>query len=285
MRELASAPMPTYLKFRPGRPLSCATEHALYFSIARCRRNVPASRGSQHRRSQQRITRGKFMLGRTRNFSAAIALAAGWLLALPAGAQVVDFGKYPDWKGQWTRAPVPGVTSFTYGPPWDPGKPEARGQQAPLTPEYRAIFEANLADQAAGGPGTWYGHTCRGHGIPAIMSVFFPMEIVILPEITYLVANDVHVFDESLPMVVGGRKISNRPISAASLSANGSTRAGAVVTTRLKSRPADSRARARSTSAAFPCTKTIRPSSKNESTSTRPTAICCTTRSPYWTML
>jgi hypothetical protein len=74
------------------------------------------------------------------------------LLALPADAQVVDFGKYPDWKGQWTRAPVPGVTSFKYGPPWDPAKPEARGQQAPLTPDYRAIFEANLADRLPAGP-------------------------------------------------------------------------------------------------------------------------------------
>jgi hypothetical protein len=132
-------------------------------------------------------------LMRCRHSVAMIALAAG-LFAPPAAAQVVDFGKYPDWKGQWTRAPVPGVTSFTYGPPWDTGKPEARGQQAPLTPEYQAIFEKNLVDQAAGGPGTWYGHTCRGHGMPAIMSVFFPMEIAVLPDTTYIVANDVHVY-------------------------------------------------------------------------------------------
>jgi hypothetical protein len=111
-----------------------------------------------------------------------------------AAAQVVDFSKYPDWKGQWMRAPVPGVTSFKYGPPWDTGKPEGRGQQAPLTPEYQAIFEANLVDQDAGGTGTWYGHTCRGHGMPTIMSVYFPMEIVVLPEATYIVANDVHVY-------------------------------------------------------------------------------------------
>jgi hypothetical protein len=127
------------------------------------------------------------------NWIAAFALATAFC-ALPAGAQVIDFGKYPDWKGQWARATIPGVASFKYGPPWDPAKPEARAQQAPLTPEYQAIFEANLADQAAGGPGTWYGHTCRGHGLPAIMSVFFPMEIVILPETTYIIANDVHVY-------------------------------------------------------------------------------------------
>ena len=33
----------------------------------------------------------------------AVALAAA-LLATPSAAQVVDFGKYPDFKGQWVRA-------------------------------------------------------------------------------------------------------------------------------------------------------------------------------------
>jgi hypothetical protein len=129
----------------------------------------------------------------SRSLSPMLATAVA-LIAWPAAAQVVDFGKYPDWKGQWTRAPIPGVTSFTYGPPWDSTKPEALGQHAPLTPEYQAIYEANLADQAAGGPGTWYGHTCRGHGVPAIMTVYFPMEIVVQPDTTYIIANDVHVY-------------------------------------------------------------------------------------------
>jgi redox-sensitive bicupin YhaK (pirin superfamily) len=31
---------------------------------------------------------------------------------------------------------------------FDPHKPAGRAQQAPLTPEYQAIFEANMADQA-----------------------------------------------------------------------------------------------------------------------------------------
>jgi len=118
-----------------------------------------------------------------------IALAVG-TLALPVGAQVIDLGKYPDLKGQWLR-PVRGP--FVHGPPWDTSKPEGPGQQAPLTDEYRAIYEENLADQAAGGPGNWPGTTCRGHGMPAVMVVFQPMEIVILPDITYIIPNDVHV--------------------------------------------------------------------------------------------
>src|SRR5215475_13741410 len=80
-----------------------------------------------------------------RSLMQAIALA---LVAFPAGAQVLDLGKYPDLKGQWRRAPVPGAVGQ---PPHDPSKPSGRGQQAPLTGEYQAVFEANLADQAQGG--------------------------------------------------------------------------------------------------------------------------------------
>ena len=121
---------------------------------------------------------------------AAIALIAG-LLAPPAAAQMIDLGKYPDLKGQWLR---PTQGPFVHGPPWDTSKPEGLGQQAPLTSEYQAIYEADLADQAAGGPGNnWPGATCRGHGMPAVMVVFQPMEILVLPDITYIIPNDVHV--------------------------------------------------------------------------------------------
>ena len=96
------------------------------------------------------------MLDRT--FIGVVALTAG-LLAVPAAAEVIDLGKYPDLKGQWLR---PTRGPFVHGPPWDTSKPEGRGQQAPLTNEYQAIYEANLADQAAGGPGNWPGSTCRG---------------------------------------------------------------------------------------------------------------------------
>jgi hypothetical protein len=121
----------------------------------------------------------------------AIAVLSLGLVALPVSAQMVDFSKYPDLKGQWLR-PVRGP--YVFGPPWDTSKPEGRGQQAPLTNEYKAIYEANLADQDAGGPGNWPGVTCRGHGMPAVMAVFQPMEIVVLPEVTYIIPTDVHVY-------------------------------------------------------------------------------------------
>ena len=106
-----------------------------------------------------------------------IALAAAMIFA-STGAQAFDETKYPDWSGQWRRPP--GV-----GNQWDTSKPPRQGQ-APLTPEYQAIYEANLADQAAGGQGTDPTYTCIPDGMPRAMIVILPMEIVILPKITYI---------------------------------------------------------------------------------------------------
>src|SRR6201990_2894496 len=72
---------------------------------------------------------------------------------------------YPDWSGQWRR---------TGGIQWDPTNPIGRGQQAPLTPEYQAIFEASLADQDKGGGGSRPG-TCVTAGIPSVMQACQPM--------------------------------------------------------------------------------------------------------------
>src|SRR6202166_3556389 len=107
------------------------------------------------------------------------------------GARAADESKYPDWRGQWSRAPT-GVAGQPQ-PPFDPSKPWGLGEEAPLTPEYQAIYEANLKDQAAGGPGT-NGASCRSHGMPMMMNVLQPIEIVVLPEITYILANDVHAY-------------------------------------------------------------------------------------------
>jgi hypothetical protein len=101
------------------------------------------------------------------------------VIAAATGAQAFDAAKYPDWSGQWRRPP--GV-----GNQWDTSKPARRGQQPPLTPEYKAIYEANLADQAAGGQGTDPTFTCIPDGMPRAMNVIFPMEIVIQPHITHM---------------------------------------------------------------------------------------------------
>jgi hypothetical protein len=49
-----------------------------------------------------------------------------------------------------------------------------RLQQAPLTAEYQAKFEANLADQASGGQGTAETFVCLPNGMPRMMTAYDP---------------------------------------------------------------------------------------------------------------
>lgn len=111
-----------------------------------------------------------------------IVLTAALVITI-AGAAAFDDAKYPDWKGQWTRVPVPG---YRGQPPHDPAKPAGLGQEAPLTQEYQAIFEANLADQAAGGQGRGETSFCLPNGMPRVMTPYEPLEFVITSETTYV---------------------------------------------------------------------------------------------------
>jgi hypothetical protein len=126
-----------------------------------------------------------------RSAMSAFVVAVVLLMAVGGARALDEAAKYPDWKGQWSRAPT-GVAGQPQ-PPFDPSKPWGPGEQAPLTPEYQAIYEANLDDQAAGGTGT-NGASCRSHGLPMTMNVLAPMEVVVLPEITYILTNDVHAY-------------------------------------------------------------------------------------------
>ena len=72
---------------------------------------------------------------------------------------------------------------------WDPAKPQGLGQQAPLTPEYRAIFDARLADKAEGGPGGDRTALCLPHGMPRMMIGIYPIEFVVTPKITYVLTD------------------------------------------------------------------------------------------------
>jgi hypothetical protein len=87
-----------------------------------------------------------------------------------------DEGKYPDLKGAWIRADRGQAT------PWDPSKPPGRGQQAPLTSEYQAVYDAALARQAAGINLT----SCLPPGMPRSMIVPEPMELIVMPDTTYI---------------------------------------------------------------------------------------------------
>jgi hypothetical protein len=117
--------------------------------------------------------------------------AVGLLAALgiPIDAvQASDAGKYPNWKGQWERfggPPLPwhgqsGQLSFDQTKPWGPG------QEAPLTPEYQAILEASMADQAKGGIGNYPQALCLAAGMPHMMIGFLPQEYIVTPETTYI---------------------------------------------------------------------------------------------------
>ncbi len=113
--------------------------------------------------------------------------AAALTAALCLGqAQAFDDAMYPDWKGQWRRISPPGQPAF------DPSKPRGRGQQIPFTEEYQAVFEANLKDLAAGGEGLWPGYRCRPPGMPPMMTAYEPLEIIILPETTYIRIDHIH---------------------------------------------------------------------------------------------
>jgi hypothetical protein len=117
--------------------------------------------------------------GAIRIIMSAVMLSAAMLMMDVICAQANDLSKYPDWAGQWRRPP--GI-----GNQFDTSKASRGAQKPPLTPEYQAIWEANLADQAAGGQGTDPTFTCIPDGMPRAMNVIFPMEIIIQPSATHM---------------------------------------------------------------------------------------------------
>jgi hypothetical protein len=120
---------------------------------------------------------------RARGFIIATMLAAA-LCAVSAGStQAFDEAKYPSWRGQWTA-----LKAYDFGPnpSWDPNKPQGLAQQAPLTPQYQALHEASVADQAAGGAGLDRDFICMPPGMPRMMNVYSTMEILVMPDTTYM---------------------------------------------------------------------------------------------------
>jgi len=111
-----------------------------------------------------------------------LALAASLFLS-SAGARAFDDATYPDLSGQWLRINQGKGGQITF----DPTKSWGFGQEAPLTPEYQAILAASIADQANGGQGNWQsGARCFPAGMPATMNGYNSMEVVVLPEVTYV---------------------------------------------------------------------------------------------------
>jgi len=120
---------------------------------------------------------------RYRSSIAAAVLAAAFMTGT-AGADPFDDARYPNWKGQWR--PIGGPMRF------DPSKPWGPGQEAPLTPEYEVNFEANLADQAAGGQGNDRDFVCQSPGMPRITNGYGQMEIVVTSDTVHILIQHIH---------------------------------------------------------------------------------------------
>jgi hypothetical protein len=97
------------------------------------------------------------------------------------GALAHDESRYPDWRGMWLR-----VGSASY----DPSKPAVFGQQAPLTPEYKAIHEASVIAQDNGHQGNDWMGLCLPPGMPRMMIGYGGIEIIINERFTMMVFAD-----------------------------------------------------------------------------------------------
>jgi hypothetical protein len=106
--------------------------------------------------------------------SSVVAVAA--LLCLSVAASAQDVKRYSAWEGMWGRGSPPGS--------WDPTKPPGIGQQAPLTPEYQAVYEANLA-KAKAGVAFDPKYTCGPVGMPRVMALG-TMDFVVKPTVVYM---------------------------------------------------------------------------------------------------
>jgi hypothetical protein len=110
--------------------------------------------------------------------SIGLVAKAALLLATLTAAHAFDESKYPNWRGPWQQL------GGNQNSSWDPGKTPG-AQQAPLTGEYRAIYEASLKNEAAGGLEIDPTRRCIPAGFPRVMMAVQPMEIVITPDAAY----------------------------------------------------------------------------------------------------
>ena len=109
----------------------------------------------------------------TRVSIGAAALAGALCLATVATAQ--EAKKYAAFEGLWNRGTPVGT--------WDPKA--QRGQGAPLKPEFQAILDANRVKQKTGfdfDPKA----TCGPTGMPRMMTIYDPVEIVVTQAVTYM---------------------------------------------------------------------------------------------------
>ena len=120
---------------------------------------------------------------RYRSAATAFAFLAALCLTW-AESRAWDETAYPDLRGQWRAIGDP--TQF------DPSKARGLAQQAPLTPEYQALFEAALKDQAAGGEGLAQTHSCVSPGMPRVTNGYGPLEVIVTPRTTHIMVEHIN---------------------------------------------------------------------------------------------
>ncbi len=124
--------------------------------------------------------------------------AVATMLTVTAGGAQAQDKKYPNWKGEWD-AVVPRMPGQQLR--FDPTKPYGRRQEAPLTEEYKKVYQENLEEQARGGQGLFLDHaSCLPAGMPTMMSIG-RFEYIITPETTYVATgSDLRrIFTDSRP--------------------------------------------------------------------------------------
>jgi hypothetical protein len=113
------------------------------------------------------------------------------VLATPCVAQTFDFGKYTNFNGQWAR------------PRGNPSNWIPMAGPPPLAPECHIVWENNQADVETGGPDNWPTTFCIPADMPAMMNLYEPMEIIVLPETTYILIS--HTDNPHRRMYTDGR--------------------------------------------------------------------------------
>jgi hypothetical protein len=116
-----------------------------------------------------------------RGSTAAFALAVA-LMATAGSVRAAEEMKYPDWKGAWIT-----INYRLQGQviKYDPNKPWGWGQKAPLTEEYKAVFQESIDDQKQGGLGNYNTARCLPGGMPHMMAAGL-QEYIVTPHTTYI---------------------------------------------------------------------------------------------------
>jgi hypothetical protein len=133
---------------------------------------------------------------RSRDGIVATVLAATLALLL-GGIAIAEDSKYPDIKGQWRRFNNVGLLAggaggLRFDESGTPSTAPDLGQRPPLTPEYQAIYQTNLADMVQGGQGVDPTYSCVSPGMPRVMIGYSPLEFVVTPEATYVLSERDH---------------------------------------------------------------------------------------------